>query len=77
MAPGIMDTPFWVEVDRQFAAIQGLPVGEPKRRAVASIPLGRIGQPTDVAGLATFLASDDSEYITGQTINVDGGNVMS
>ena len=77
MAPGVMDTPFWVEVDKQFAAIQGLPIGEPKRRAVASIPWGRIGRPDDVAGLATFLASDDSEYVTGQTINVDGGTVMS
>jgi D-sorbitol dehydrogenase (acceptor) len=77
VAPGIVDTPFWEEVDRQFAKIQGLPVGEPKRRAIASIPLGRIEQPEDVAGLAAFLASKDSDYITGQTVNVDGGNVMS
>ncbi len=77
MAPGIVDTPFWEEVDRQFARLMDLPVGEPKRRAVAGIPLGRIGQPDDAAGLATFLASADADYITGQTVNVDGGNVMS
>ncbi|HWG85849.1 MAG TPA: L-iditol 2-dehydrogenase [Deinococcales bacterium] len=77
MAPGIVDTPFWEEVDRQFAKIMDLPVGEPKRRAVAGIPLGRIEQPEDVAGLAAFLSSSDCDYITGQTVNVDGGNFMS
>ena len=38
------------------------------------IPLGRIEQPEDVAGMAAFLASSDSDYITQQTYNVDGGN---
>lgn len=74
IAPGIVDTPFWVEVDKQFAQLMDLPVGEPKRRAVAGIPLGRIEQPEDVAGVAAFLASPDAAYITQQTINVDGGN---
>jgi D-sorbitol dehydrogenase (acceptor) len=74
IAPGIVDTPFWEEVDRQFARLFDLPVGEPKRRAVATIPLGRIEQPADVAGVAVFLASSDADYITQQCINVDGGN---
>ena len=74
IAPGIVDTPFWVEVDRQFARLTNLPEGEPKRRAVASIPLGRIGQPEDVAAMALFLASPDAAYITQQCYNVDGGN---
>ena len=74
IAPGIVDTPFWEQVDRQFAALTGLPPGEPKRRAVASIPLGRIEQPEDVAGAAVFLASSESDYVTQQTLNVDGGN---
>ncbi len=52
IAPGIVDTPFWVEVDKQFAQLMDLPVGEPKRRAVEQIPLGRIEQPEDVAGVA-------------------------
>lgn len=38
-----------------------------------SIPLGRYGTPEDVAGAALFLASDDAAYVTGQTLNVDGG----
>jgi acetoin reductase-like protein len=74
IAPGVVDTPFWEEVDKQFASIMNLPVGEPKRRAIASIPLGRIEQPEDVTGLAVFLASHESDYITQQCINVDGGN---
>src|SRR5437588_6852007 len=73
IAPGIVDTPFWTEVDKQFASLMNLPVGEPKRRAVASIPLGRIEQPDDVAKVAVFLASAEADYITQQCINVDGG----
>lgn len=43
---------------------------------MASIPLGRAGQPGDVAQAVLFLASDNASYITGQVINVDGGMVM-
>jgi acetoin reductase-like protein len=74
IAPGIVDTPFWVEVDKQFAKLLGWEIGEPKRRFVESIPLGRIEQPEDVTGAAIFLASSDSDYMTQQTLNVDGGN---
>ncbi len=74
IAPGIVDTPFWVEVDRQFAQLLGWEIGEPKRRFTESIPLGRIEQPEDVTGAAVFLASSDSDYMTQQTLNVDGGN---
>jgi D-sorbitol dehydrogenase (acceptor) len=74
VAPGVVDTPFWEEVDRQFARLLDLPVGEPKRRAVAGIPLGRIEQPEDVAGAVAFLVSPDADYITQQCLNVDGGN---
>ena len=74
IAPGVVDTPAWEQVDRRFAELTGLPVGEPKRRAVATIPLGRIEQPEDITGMAIFLASAESDYITQQTFNVDGGN---
>jgi 3-oxoacyl-[acyl-carrier protein] reductase len=40
---------------------------------IGRIPIGRIGKPGDLAGTAIYLASDDSEYVTGQTIHVDGG----
>ncbi len=74
IAPGIVDTPFWEEVDKQFAGLLNMQVGEPKRTFSATIPLGRIEQPQDVTGAAVFLASSDSDYITQQCLNVDGGN---
>jgi len=74
IAPGIVDTPLWVEIDKQLAGILGWEVGEPKRKFTEPIPLGRIEQPEDVTGAAIFLASSDSDYMTQQTINVDGGN---
>jgi acetoin reductase-like protein len=74
IAPGIVDTPFWDEVDKQFATLLNMEVGEPKRTFVKSIPLGRIEKPEDVTGAALFLASGDSDYVTQQTFNVDGGN---
>lgn len=48
-----------------------------KDALIEQIPLGRIGQATDIAATVCFLASDDAGYITGQTITVDGGMVMS
>ncbi len=74
IAPGIVDTPFWDEVDKQFAKLLNMEIGEPKRTFTQSIPLGRIEQPDDVAGAAVFLASSDADYITQQCLNVDGGN---
>jgi NAD(P)-dependent dehydrogenase (short-subunit alcohol dehydrogenase family) len=70
---GIVDTPMWDLIDREVAALQGVPVGEIKARAVAGIPLGRIEQPEDVAGVVAFLVSTDGSYITAQAVNVCGG----
>ena len=42
----------------------------------SAIPLKRLGQPTDLAGMVAFLASDDADFITGQTISVSGGLTM-
>jgi meso-butanediol dehydrogenase / (S,S)-butanediol dehydrogenase / diacetyl reductase len=70
---GIVDTAMWDLVDRQVAQIEGLAEGAVKRRAVESIPLGRIQQPEDVANMVAFLASDDADYITATALNVCGG----
>ena len=52
-------------------------LNEVQRKALLDqVPLGEIGRPEDVAAAVAFLASDDARYITGQTINVDGGLVM-
>jgi len=48
-----------------------------KEAMLQAVPLGRVGTPEDVAGMAVFLASSEADYITGQTLNVDGGMVMA
>ncbi|WP_293765785.1 L-iditol 2-dehydrogenase [uncultured Aquitalea sp.] len=77
IAPGVVDTPMWSEVDALFARYEGLQPGEKKRRVGEAVPLGRMGRPDDLVGAAVFLASADADYITAQTLNVDGGNWMS
>jgi glucose 1-dehydrogenase len=64
IAPGAIETPMNRALLRD----------EPRlRQLLRQIPLGRMGQPHDVAGLATFLASDEAAYVTGATFTVDGG----
>jgi D-sorbitol dehydrogenase (acceptor) len=77
IAPGVVDTPMWDRVDALFARHEGLAPGEKKAAVGRAVPLGRMGNPADIVGAAVFLASDESAYITAQTLNVDGGNVMS
>jgi D-sorbitol dehydrogenase (acceptor) len=77
ISPGVVDTPMWAHVDSLFAKAEGLPLGEKKRRVGLEVPLGRMGKPGDIAGAALFLAGEAASYITAQTLNVDGGNVMS
>jgi D-sorbitol dehydrogenase (acceptor) len=77
IAPGVVDTPMWQSVDALFAKYEGLEPGEKKRAVGLAVPLGRMGVPSDICGAAVFLACDESCYITAQTLNVDGGNVMS
>jgi 3-oxoacyl-[acyl-carrier protein] reductase len=63
--------PGFIETDMTAAMTD-----DAKKTLFAQIPLERLGQPADVASLATFLASDFAGYITGQVIIVDGGMVM-
>lgn len=77
IAPGVIDTPMWGKVDALFAKYEGLAVGEKKRQVGLAVPLGRMGDPSDLDGAAVFLASDEARYVTAQTLNVDGGNWMS
>jgi NAD(P)-dependent dehydrogenase (short-subunit alcohol dehydrogenase family) len=77
IAPGVVDTPMWDQVDALFARYEGLPPGEKKRQVGLAVPHGRMGRPEDLTGMAVFLASDEADYIVAQTYNVDGGNWMN
>lgn len=76
--PGIIDTDMWAYNDEHWGKLLGnYQPGELMREWTGNIPMKRVGKAADVAGLVTFLASEDAAYITGQTINVDGGLFMS
>lgn len=75
--PGIVETPMWDVIDAQFGALLDLPPGGYHDAQLARISLGRFEQPDDVAGVVGFLASPASDYVTGQSIIVDGGMVFS
>lgn len=77
VAPGVIATDMWDVVDAQFAEYENKALGQKKKEVGEAVPLGRMGDPKDVADPCVFLASDEARYITGQTLNVDGGNWMS
>jgi meso-butanediol dehydrogenase/(S,S)-butanediol dehydrogenase/diacetyl reductase len=77
ICPGIVETDMWRTLDEQWSRAAGWAQGEAWRRRVEPIPMGRPETPDDVAGVAAFLASPDSDYMTGQSINVEGGLVLS
>jgi len=74
--PGIVDTDMWQQIDRERGRLLGKQPGELLQEQARLSPLGRIEVPDDVAPLVSFLASEESRYITGQAINVCGGVVM-
>lgn len=73
--PGVVGTDMWVEIDRRMAEITGAAIGETYDKFVGGIALGRAETPDDVAGLVSFLAGPDSDYMTGQALLIDGGLV--
>lgn len=76
ICPGSTDTDM---MDGTFArrdAVAGAPPGTSKASRIAGLPLKRQGQPRDIGRAVAFLASDEADWITGQTLNVDGGQRM-
>lgn len=70
LCPGVVDTPQWEKSRTDLRAY-----GD-EGKAIPLSPLGRLGQPEDIAKVAAFLASDGAAYMTGQAINVSGGTCM-
>lgn len=77
IAPSVVPTPMWEKIDQDYSRIFGIQTGQSMKDFIERIPLGRAGSPEDVAAAVAFLCSPDSDYITGQTLNVDGGFEMS
>lgn len=80
--PGIIVTDMWEYNDRVWGDMlstedKKYKKGELMQEWVDAIPLRRAGQPSDVASVIAFLASEDARYVTGQTINIDGGMFMN
>jgi 3-oxoacyl-[acyl-carrier protein] reductase len=75
VAPGYTRTERVIELNEANAAREGTTAAAVETRLVASIPMRRLGEPHEVAGLIAFLASDRASYITGATLQVDGGYV--
>ena len=77
VCPGTVDTD---EMEKTFArrdAVAGTEPGTAKQRRIDALPLKRQGTPEDIGKAVVFFASDDADWITGQSLNVDGGQVMS
>lgn len=78
ICPGnLLDSPLWQEsLYEQYAKRWGLTVEEVRKKYLEQVPLGRGCEYEDVANVMVFLASDQSSYMTGQAINVTGGQEM-
>ncbi|EMD86013.1 hypothetical protein COCHEDRAFT_1160947 [Bipolaris maydis C5] len=77
-APGIVGTAMWEQIDEKLAEVTGVKKGEViKKYTKDLIALGRMSVPEDVSSAVSFLCSKDSDYMTGQTIVVDGGIVFT
>lgn len=77
ICPGVVDTPMTTGIHEIRAGALGITPEESLARMIAKIPLGRLEKTEDVAGAVSFLCSPDGSYITGQSLNVDGGMEMN
>jgi NAD(P)-dependent dehydrogenase (short-subunit alcohol dehydrogenase family) len=76
VCPSPVETPMWHQIDHEEAPQIGFAPGTFTKMRLASTPLGRLAQPTDVAGVVAFLCSPDARYMTGQAVNVSGGMIF-
>lgn len=71
--PGIVGTAMWDLIDEKLAENEGLKKGQAIEKYSDLIHLGRVSVPEDVASFVSYLASPDSDYMTGQSVMIDGG----
>ena len=77
VAPGLVPTPMWVQIDNERGELFGSKPGEAMHNFIEQhVPLKRAATADDLAGAVAFLCSSDADYITGQCLNVDGGVEM-
>jgi len=74
LAPGIVDTDMWAFIDNEMGKLWGRQKGDSMQRRVGTVPLKRAATADEVANVGIFLASDEADYITGQTMYIDGGD---
>jgi NAD(P)-dependent dehydrogenase (short-subunit alcohol dehydrogenase family) len=77
VCPGVVDTPMTNTIHEIRATALGITLEESLARMIAKIPLGRLEKAEDVADAVSFLCSPNASYITGQSLNVDGGMEMN
>jgi len=75
--PGIVNTPMWQSIDKQISEAAGQPLGYGTEQFAKRITLGRLSEAEDVAACVAYLAGPDSNYMTGQSLLIDGGMVFS
>ena len=80
ISPGVIATPLWTAPNGlydQFSQVLGMPSGDIAKTFAAQIPLARLGDAEEIAGLVVFMATPDAGYMTGASVRVDGGWLAS